>query len=266
MIIQTAIFAGVLALLLGILLAIFRKVFHVETDVFVSIIRETLPGANCGACGFPGCDGFAAAVAAKEADPGKCTVSDAASAQKRAELVGGKIDPKSYVAVVACHGTSDVALLKGDYTGLKTCRGAKISSGGTKACSWGCMGFGDCVSVCKFDALSMGQNGLPVIDREKCKGCKVCVSECPQGIIRIIEKEQKGTFAFCNNRNPIKPMVRKTCKAGCGKCGVCAKKCPEQAIVIENGLPVIDYSKCKSCGTCVEACPQKVLQLLQQTA
>jgi Na+-translocating ferredoxin:NAD+ oxidoreductase RNF subunit RnfB len=262
-ILSTAIFAAVLAAILGILLGIFRRVFNVTTDVLVSLIRETLPGANCGACGFPGCDGFAEAVASHEAAPGKCTVSDAESTKKRASIVGGSADIKPVVAVTACHGTNEAAAQKGIYTGLQSCRGAKIGSGGTKLCSWGCMGFGDCVKVCKFDALSMGANGIPVIDDDKCKGCKLCVSECPQGIIRLIPQGQKGVFAFCNNRNAIKPMVRKTCKAGCSKCGICVKKCPSEAIVLENGIPRIDYSKCDSCGACVESCPQKVMLLLE---
>jgi Na+-translocating ferredoxin:NAD+ oxidoreductase RNF subunit RnfB len=265
-IVSTAIFAAVLALILGVLLGIFRKVFHVETDVLIAVIRETLPGANCGACGFPGCDGYASAVAAKETTPDKCTVSDAESNKKRAEIVGGSANTKVYIAVAACQGSKELALDKGVYTGLQTCRGAKIASNGTKSCSWGCMGFGDCVAACKFGALYIGENGIPVIDQAACKGCKVCVGECPQGLIRVVEKGQKGSFAYCNNRNSIKPMVKKTCKTGCGKCGACVKKCPEQAIVIENGIPTVDYSKCKSCGTCVDACPQHVLHLLEKSA
>ncbi|MDR2659032.1 MAG: RnfABCDGE type electron transport complex subunit B [Spirochaetaceae bacterium] len=261
----TIIFAAALAFILSVLLAIFRKVFNVKTDVLVSLIRDTLPGANCGACGFPGCDGFATAVADHEAAPDKCTVSSAEETKKRAELVGGKADIKPVVAVVACRGTKETALPKGIYTGLETCRGAKIGSGGTKLCAWGCMGFGDCVNACKFGALSMGADGIPVVDFSKCKGCKVCAGECPQGIIRLIPKEEKGAFAFCNNRNTIKAMVKKTCKAGCIKCGACAKKCPSQAITIENGIPNIDYSKCNSCGTCVEACPQKSLLLIEKS-
>jgi Na+-translocating ferredoxin:NAD+ oxidoreductase RNF subunit RnfB len=259
---MTTVFASALALVLGVLLGIFRKVFHVETDVLVSVIRETLPGANCGACGFPGCDGFAAAVAAKEAAPDKCTVSDAESSKKRAALVGGSADTRALVAVVACQGLRELAPVKGTYTGLATCRGAKIGSGGTKLCAWGCMGFGDCVGTCKFGALSMGTDGIPKIDADKCKGCGLCAAECPQGIIRLVDKGRKGAFAFCNNRNTIKPMVKKTCKTGCGKCGVCVKKCPAEAVSLENGLPVIDYGKCNSCGTCVDICPQKVLRLL----
>ncbi|GHT50390.1 hypothetical protein FACS1894102_5880 [Spirochaetia bacterium] len=123
------------------------------------------------------------------------------------------------------------------------------------------MGFGDCVEVCKFGALRIGENGIPIVDENACKGCKVCVNECPQGIIRIVEKGTKGSFAVCNNRNTKKAQVRKDCKTGCGKCGACAKACPNGALEMSNGLPVIDYAKCQSCGTCVEKCPQKVLVL-----
>ena len=258
----TAIFAAGLALFLGVLLCIFRKVFHVETDVLVSVIRETLPGANCGACGFPGCDGFAAAVAAKEAEPAQCTVSDAESTKKRAALVGGSADTKPKVVVFACRGTLEVAPHAGQYTGTKSCRGAKISSGGVKRCNWGCIGFGDCVAVCKFGALTMGADGLPVVDTALCKGCKACANACPQGIFRLIGADVNGVFAHCSNRNTVKAQVRKTCKIGCMKCEACVKKCPEAAITMVNGIPEIDYAKCTSCGTCVEKCPQKVLRLI----
>jgi RnfABCDGE-type electron transport complex B subunit len=262
-VVLTAIFAASLALILGILLGIFRKVFHVETDVLVSLVRETLPGANCGACGFPGCDGFAAAVAAKEAEPTKCTVSDAENTKKRAALVGGSADVTPKVAVLACRGTCDHAKDKGVYTGEKNCRGAKIVSNGTKACAWGCIGFGDCVAVCKFDALSIGEGGLPVINVKKCTGCGMCAAECPNALLKLVPRAQKGAFALCQNRNTKKPEVKRTCDIGCGKCGVCEKNCPSGALKLVNGIPEIDYTKCTGSGVCIEKCPQKVLVLLE---
>ncbi|MDR2480691.1 MAG: RnfABCDGE type electron transport complex subunit B [Spirochaetaceae bacterium] len=258
----TVIFASSLACILGVALGVFRKIFHVETDVLVGLIRETLPGANCGACGFPGCDGFAAACAAKETPPDKCTVSSAEDTKKRAALVGGSAEIKPVIAVAACQGSTEFAALKGRYTGVPNCRGAKISLNGLKVCAWGCIGFGDCIASCRFGALSMGQNGIPVIDPSKCKGCKMCLSACPQAIIRLVNAGDHGAFAFCNNRNAIKPAVRKACKIGCIKCEACVKKCPVQAIRMDNGIPQIDYNKCTSCGECVEKCPQKVLKLM----
>ncbi|MDR2521300.1 MAG: RnfABCDGE type electron transport complex subunit B [Spirochaetaceae bacterium] len=261
-ILVTAVFAAGLALVLGVLLGVFRKVFHVETDVLVGAIRETLPGANCGACGFPGCDGFAAAVASGEAEAVGCTVSDADSTKKRAALTGGQGELIPQIAVVACRGTHAAAPDKGLYTGSKTCRAAKISAGGTKLCAWGCIGYGDCIGICPFGALVMGADGVPVVNSKLCKGCKRCLAECPQGIIRIIRADAKGVLAYCNNRNTVKAQVRKTCKNGCMKCELCVKKCPESAITMNNGIPDIDYAKCTSCGACTEACPQKVLNLL----
>jgi Na+-translocating ferredoxin:NAD+ oxidoreductase RNF subunit RnfB len=261
-VIVTAVFSVVLAFVLGVALGIFRRVFHVEEDALIGAIRETLPGANCGACGFPGCDGFAAAVAERSADPSLCSVSGADSTKKRAALLGVDAVLKPVVAIAACRGSADVALSKGTYTGVKSCRAAKISSGGTKLCSWGCMGFGDCIGVCKFGAIAMGEDGIPVIDRALCTGCKQCIAACPQGLIRELPQGEAGAFAMCANRNVNKAQVRKFCSVGCIKCSICEKKCPAGALAVKNGIPEIDYSKCTKCGTCVEACPQKVLVLL----
>jgi Na+-translocating ferredoxin:NAD+ oxidoreductase RNF subunit RnfB len=257
----TALFAASLALILGIALGIFRKIFHVEEDVLVSAIRGTLPGANCGACGFPGCDGFAAAVANREADPSKCTVSGAEETKQRAALLGVEAVTKPVVAVVGCRGTAAVAALKGNYSGLQTCRGAKIAVGGVKLCAWGCIGFGDCIRACKFGAIRFGENGLPVVDAAKCAGCRACILECPQGILRAVPKGVRGSFAFCNNRNTIRPMVKKTCAVGCIKCEICVKKCPAGALTMKGGIPDTDYGKCTACGACVSVCPQKVMRL-----
>jgi ferredoxin len=166
------------------------------------------------------------------------------------------------VAVLACQGSLVHAPKKGNYTGLQTCRGAKLSSGGTKLCSWGCLGFGDCTLVCQFGALKLSENGLPKVDYTKCTGCKLCVAECPQMLLKEVPKDRRGAMVLCSNRNPIKPMVSKTCKIACIKCGLCIKNCPQQCITMENNIPVVDYQKCTSCGTCAGKCPTKVIKLI----
>jgi Na+-translocating ferredoxin:NAD+ oxidoreductase RNF subunit RnfB len=263
-IVITAVFAAILAFVLGIALGFFKEFFAVPQDPLVGQIREALPGANCGACGFPGCDGYAAAVAAGNADISRCSVGGKDAAEKLSALMGVSANVTPIVAVLGCQGSRDHAPLKGTYTGLATCRGAKLSAGGTKLCAWGCLGYGDCTRVCKFGALSMGDKGLPVIDYAKCTGCKICVGECPQTILRAVPKETQGAMPVCSNRNPLKTMVMKTCKAGCIKCELCVKNCPENCITMVNGLPQVDYAKCTSCGTCVSKCPTKVFKILQK--
>ena len=167
----TFIISAVLALILGFLLGFFKKVFHVEVDPTVAKIRECLPGGNCGGCGYPGCDGFAAACAAGKAPADGCTAGGVATAKAIGKILGVETNAVQKVAVLACQGSCDKALAKGVYTGVSSCAGAKIAINGTKFCSWGCIGFGDCVEVCKFDAIKIGEDGLPHIDREKCTGC-----------------------------------------------------------------------------------------------
>jgi Pyruvate/2-oxoacid:ferredoxin oxidoreductase delta subunit len=110
----------------------------------------------------------------------------------------------------------------------------------------------------------MGENGLPRVDYEKCTGCKLCIAECPQQLLRDIPRDRQGTMVRCSNRNPLKAMVAKTCKTGCIKCEICVKNCPESCIVMERGIPVVDYAKCSSCGTCVTKCPKKVFKLIRR--
>jgi Na+-translocating ferredoxin:NAD+ oxidoreductase RNF subunit RnfB len=257
----TAAVAACVALVLGFALGVFKEIFHVEEDPLIGMIREALPGANCGGCGFPGCDGFAAVVA-EGGDITKCTAGGKETADKLAEIMGvGAVAITPMVSVRCCLGGNEIAVKRGKYTGLVTCRGAKIA-GGTKLCSWGCIGFGDCVHVCKFGALSIAEDGLPVVNWGLCTGCKVCVAECPQGILRVIPKDKKVVLALCSNRNPIRSAIRKTCRLGCIKCGICVKQCPEQCIVIDNGIPIVDYDKCTACGTCEQKCPTKVMEVL----
>jgi Na+-translocating ferredoxin:NAD+ oxidoreductase RNF subunit RnfB len=260
----TALFAAALAFVLGITLGFFKDFFAVPEDPLTGLIRDVLPGANCGACGFPGCDNYAAAVAAGEAQSNACTVGGSSTAKKIAAITGKDAGAVvQTVAVLACQGSSLHTPLKGTYTGLKTCRGAKIA-GGTKLCVWGCLGFGDCVNVCKFGALSMTENKLPKVDYSKCTGCGLCSGECPMGLFKSVAKNQKGAMVLCSNVNPVKQMVAKTCKISCFKCGLCAKNCPEQCISLDTFIPVVDLTKCTSCGTCAEKCPSKVFKIIQK--
>jgi RnfABCDGE-type electron transport complex B subunit len=258
----TALFALALAFALGLALGFFKQFFAVEEDPLIGQIRELLPGANCGACGFPGCDGYAAAVAGGSAKPGACPVGGQAVAEKLAALVGGSAEVKPMIAVLACRGTHDKSLPKGEYIGVKTCRAAKIATGSVKRCTWGCQGVGDCVKVCKFNALVMGEDGIPHVDTKRCTGCKACMAECPQHIIWAIPRDQKGARPLCSNLNVNKAMVTKNCKSGCIKCELCVKNCPVQCIKMANGIPVVDNSKCTSCGNCVTKCPIKVMALV----
>jgi Na+-translocating ferredoxin:NAD+ oxidoreductase RNF subunit RnfB len=259
----TAIFAVALALALGIALGFFQEFFKVERDPLIDKVRAALPGANCGACGFPGCDGYATAVAGRTTETTRCTVGGKATAAALGDLMGVNATVEEIVAVLACQGSKEHAPLKGEYVGVKTCRAAKLSAGGTKLCAWGCLGYGDCTQVCQFDALHMGDDGLPHVDYDKCTGCGKCIAECPQQILKKVPKERVGSMVVCSNRNPVKAMVMKTCKVGCIKCELCVKNCPEKCITMVNGIPVTDYSKCTSCGVCVQKCPTKVYKMLQ---
>jgi len=259
----TAVFAAILAAALGLLLGFFKAKFHVDRDPLIDKVRAALPGANCGACGFPGCDGYASAIAARTTEITKCTVGGKAVANDLGTIMGVSADAEDTVVVLACQGSKEHAPQKGDYVGVPSCRAAKISAGGTKLCAWGCLGFGDCTAVCQFDALHMGDDGLPHVDYDKCVGCGKCVAECPQGLFSKIPKDRKGSVVVCSNRNTLKPQVKKTCAVGCIKCEICVKNCPEKCITMVNGIPVVDYEKCTSCGVCVTKCPTKVFKMLQ---
>jgi len=261
----TLAFSVALAFVLGFALGFFQEKFKIVRDPLIDTIRGALPGANCGGCGYPGCDGYAEAVAAKRAAPNLCTAGGARTAEAVAQLVGVDAAAEDLVSVLLCGGTKGKAQEKGDYVGVKTCRAAKLSAGGVKSCAWGCQGYGDCVAVCKFDALSMGEDGLPHVDYRNCTGCGMCAEECPQKLFAMVPRTRKGSVVVCSNRNTVKARVIKSCKAGCIKCEACVRACPEKCITMVNGIPVTDYSKCTSCGVCVEKCPTKCYVLLEKT-
>ncbi len=253
-----------LSALLGFLLGFFKKVFHVEVDPTEAAVRAALPGANCGACGYPGCDGLASAIVRGDAPVNACPVGGASCAAEVGKIMGVEASAEKKVAVLLCQGSGEFCKPKAGYVGVKTCQAAKLSVNGTKMCDWGCMGFGDCEAACPFDAIHVGPDGLPHTDYEKCTGCGLCVSACPQRVLSLVPTARKGALALCSNRNTRKAQVIKDCKVGCIKCMKCEKVCPKGAIKVTDGIPVVNYELCDSCGECVKNCPTHVLALIEE--
>ena len=258
---------GGLGLAFGLILAIASKVFYVETDPRLDALNECLPGANCGGCGYAGCGGYAEAVFKGEAPIGKCASGGDACAQKMAQIMGVKAEKVSRkVALVRCSGTKTYdedgkivsgAKLKGEYEGIKDCLAAtKVAGLGPLACKFGCLGYGNCVSACKYDAIHI-VNGVAKVDTEKCVGCMSCAAQCPRNLIVPVEYGTDVVIACASNAKGA--VTKRACTAGCIGCGLCQKICPQGAITVEGNLAKIDYSKCVSCGLCATICPQKLI-------
>jgi Na+-translocating ferredoxin:NAD+ oxidoreductase RNF subunit RnfB len=248
-----AIVLTALGLLFGAGLAWAGKVFAVENDPRVDAVRAALPGANCGACGFPGCDGLSMAIVAGEAPVNACPVGGAACAAAIASVMGVEAGAmESMVASVICQGASGVCHQKYEYAGINDCRAAALASGGGKACRYACLGLGTCAKNCPFNAIEM-VNGIAHIDEEKCTGCKTCIAVCPKNVMRM-EPRHRIVMVKCRATEKGK-VVRDACTSGCLACGRCAKVCPHDAIIMNNNLPTIDYEKCVQCMECAKACP-----------
>ena len=267
-VVSTLIVSLVLAFILGVLLGVFKKVFYVEVDETVSKIREVLPGANCGGCGYPGCDGCADAIAAGEAPVTACTAGGANVAALIGEIMGVSADVEPKTAVLLCRGAKGQATENVAYRGVHSCRAASISGTGTKMCESGCLGFGDCEAACAFGAIAVGDDGIPHIDPAVCVGCGVCVANCPQHILALFPAKEAGALVFCSCKSMKRNMLLKNCKAACIKCSKCARGCHTNAITMDSGtgLPVVDRSLCDSCGACTAGCPTGAIALIQKRA
>lgn len=249
----------IIAVIIGLVLSIAEKVFHVEVDEKELAIRDELPGSNCGGCGFAGCDACAKAIAEGNAAVSACPVGGMPVAQKIAEIMGQEVgEMERKVAYVKCDGTSEKRESDYNYFGIDSCvYAAKMPGSSPYACKYGCLGFGSCVKECDQNAIRI-INKKAVVDEDLCIACGKCLKACPHDLIELIPAKAKYRVQ-CSSCSRGKD-VKNACTAGCIGCGMCARNCPSEAIVFENNIARIDQSKCTGCGLCAEKCPVKIIK------
>lgn len=250
------IIVAAIGLIAGVGLSLASKYMSVPVDEKQEKVREALPGANCGACGYSGCDGYAEAVAKGDAAPNLCAPGGKTAAQAMADILGVEVETVENAAFVGCGGNREVSLSKYAYEGMHSCMAASLLHGGPLQCEYGCIGFGDCAKACQFDGITM-VDGKPVINPDICSGCGSCAASCPKSLIKIIPKSAPVRVACANKSKGA--AVAKSCKVSCIACMLCEKNCPTGAIKVIDNLAVIDYSLCTGCGKCKEVCKRGVI-------
>jgi electron transport complex protein RnfB len=247
---------GGLGLLFGAVLAVSARVFAVRRDERLVQVQDSLPGANCGGCGYPGCANLAEAIVKGDAPVNACPVGGPQAARQIAYIMGVEAgEDVTYVAHVNCRG-GDRARRKFEYAGINDCANASRVAGGPLECAYGCLGLGSCVAACDYNALHI-EGGVAVVHAENCVACGKCVSRCPRSLIAVVSSKQ-NVFVSCSSRDKGS-VLRKICDIGCIGCALCVKKCPAGAIRVDNNLAHIDHDKCTNCGACAGVCPRKLI-------
>jgi len=261
-IIIAVVIVAAIGLITGIGLSVASSIFAVKKNETEEKIRECLPGANCGACGFSGCDGYAKALAEGKTDKlSLCAPGGNEAAQAIAEMLGKTAETITpMVAVVKCGGNCENAKDKLEYDGIHSCKAAMQLFGGHKSCLYGCLGYGDCVRECPYEAIFIC-NGVARINVDKCRACRKCTTVCPKGVITMLPLNTPQAVVSCMNKSKG-VEVRKQCSAGCIGCGKCMKACENGAVKVENFLASVDFEKCIGCGKCQEACPIKCIGIV----
>jgi len=252
---------GGLTLVLASLLILANRRLYVAEDPRIDVVEELLPAANCGACGLPGCRPFAEAVVLGTTTPGKCTVSSELGRARIAAFLGVDVGAEEKrVARLACAGGTNVARNRAHYRGESTCGGAAQVAGGGKSCFWGCLGLGDCDVACGFDAISMNEVGLPVVDEELCTACGDCVDACPKDLFSLHAISHR-LWVACSSIESGDELLD-DCEVACTACGRCEKDAPG-LITIHAGLPVVDYGRDHATKVPIERCPTGAILWLE---
>ncbi len=244
---------GGLGILFGLALGLADKKFSVEVDERVSAVRAAVAGANCGACGYAGCDAYAEAVVRGDAPANACTPGGSKTVKAINAIMGLDSEAQEpLVARVRCQGTCENVSPRYEYSGVSSCRAASGIAGGPNACEFGCVGLGDCVEHCAFDAIDL-IDGVAVVNEDACTGCAMCASACPRNIIKMLPRDQT-VVVMCRNE-AIGRIARLQCKTACVGCKRCEKACPSDSIHVINGVAIIDETTCTRCGACIPVCP-----------
>ena len=256
-----------MGLLAGGILTIADKFMAVKMDETAAKVLAALPGANCGACGFAGCADYANALAQDEEHAVKanlCTPGGDAVAMEVSSILGVEFEgSSSMIAIMKCSGSRDKTSYAMEYQGRQTCKANKLFFRGRSACEKGCLGFGDCVDVCAYDAIKL-ENGLAVINKYKCVGCGLCARTCPNALIEIVPDKTRVVVG-CSSVDPGK-VTREICSIGCIACKICEKSCKFDAIHVVDNHAVIDYTKCTNCTLCAKKCPTGVIHVFPKLA
>ena len=240
-------------LVVGVLLALASHFFGVPEDTRVKDLRGMLPGINCGACGFKGCDDYAAALAAGKTTPNLCVPGAADVASSLSDYLGVEAAaPQDVVAFVHCNRCHAPGVKANEYEGVSSCKAAAMLYGGPEACRYACLGFGDCAAACPANAICM-RDGIAHVDSVRCLGCGLCATNCPKHVIRMVPQDARAVV-MCSSHDKG-AVARKKCTNACIGCKKCEKVCAFGAISVQNDLAIIDYQKCTHCGACANVCP-----------
>lgn len=259
LILISVILLGGIGILAAAVLYFVAKKFNVVEDPKVPLIEAELPGANCGACGYSGCHDFAVNCAKAASLEGfNCPGGGEAAMKKIAAIMGlDVVAAAPMVAVVHCDGTCENRPVRSYYDGAASCAILSMVAVGATDCAYGCLGEGDCVAACRWDAIKIDPStGMPVVDADVCTGCGMCAAACPRSLIELRAKGPRGmrVWVACANREKG-ALAMKECRVACIGCGKCERVCSHDAINVENNLAYIDFEKCKLCRKCADQCP-----------